>query len=166
MLYRIFHPHDAQVCFLYDDTLPQAIRRIQGQTAELVPLRFKTTNFEDFIFCILKAGVVHLDDKQVGFAYVDDRKIAIAKPYDCRWAANQVFGIQEKDALFMMDRQERRYVLTLNDADMRISQEEWTRLQREGFASEDMNGINLLENVFLVFPGKRTALRLVGDLPF
>lgn len=139
MLYRIFHPHHPNVCFLYDDTLPQAIRRVEGQDAELLPLRFENTNVEDFFFCMVKAKVVHIEDRQVGFALVNDQKITIARPYDCRWAANRLLEIQEKDALFMMDRMERRYLLTLNDADMRITQKEWTQFQREGFLPEGMD---------------------------
>jgi len=136
MLYRIFHPHHPDVCFLYDDALPQAIRRIEGQSGELLPLRFENTNVEDFFFCMVKAKEVHIEDRHVGYAQINDQKFTIARPYDCRWAANRLLEIQEKDALFMMDRLERRYLLTLNDADMRISQKEWTRFQREGFLPE------------------------------
>ena len=120
MIYRFHHPEDPHIVFLYNDQVPTVITRLAAGQSQHLPLTFKNVNTENFFHALIKAKSVHIEDREVGSASIDGRKIRVTRPYDCKWAVHQILGVTDKYPVIVNDRQERCYVWLLTDEQMLV----------------------------------------------
>lgn len=124
MIFRIYHPQNRDIFFLYNEDLPAFIRVFKNGDSKTVLLTHQGVNAQDFFYCMVKAKCIEIENKYKGYAFIEGKRMRIQKPYDCKWAINKILDIPESNPLIISNPRERQYLWLYSDEEMRISGEE------------------------------------------
>ncbi len=130
MRYHFTHPDDSSIQFVYDAELPMMIEKRFEQRTQRITLIHKNVNAEEFFLCLITSKEVYIKNKFEGYAFRDEKKCPIDRPYDCKWAVHTLLDISKGNPLIIHDRNEHRYIWPFSDDEM-------MRIPHLGQAHED-----------------------------